>query len=112
MRLVWSAFAITDRDEFTNTSNPRARVTQRWWTSGSLKVSNSCLTFLESGRAGRVAGTRECVVPRSPYIAADAVTGDVIRILRILHGAQRWPEEFTGSCNASPASRVLCAAAQ
>ena len=52
------------------------------------------LDFPESGRVGRVTGTRECVIQRSPYIAAYTVTGEVIRILRVLHGAQLWPDEF------------------
>ncbi|TIP73791.1 MAG: type II toxin-antitoxin system mRNA interferase toxin, RelE/StbE family, partial [Mesorhizobium sp.] len=28
------------------------------------------------------------------YIAAYAVMADAVRILRILHGAQRWPDEI------------------
>jgi toxin ParE1/3/4 len=41
----------------------------------------------ESGRIGRVAGTRELVVNRTPYIAAYAIVEDRIRVLRVLHGA-------------------------
>ncbi|MFW8696063.1 type II toxin-antitoxin system mRNA interferase toxin, RelE/StbE family, partial [Mesorhizobium japonicum] len=28
------------------------------------------------------------------YVAAYAVTAETIRILRVLHGAQRWPDEL------------------
>jgi toxin ParE1/3/4 len=52
------------------------------------------LDFPESGRPGRVAGTRELVVPHTPFIAAYAVTADRVRILRILHGAQVWPDDI------------------
>ncbi|MGH0218803.1 type II toxin-antitoxin system RelE/ParE family toxin [Sinorhizobium meliloti] len=52
------------------------------------------LDFPESGRPGRVAGTRELVFPRTPYIAAYMVMADRIRILRVLHGAQKWPSEL------------------
>ncbi|TJV25813.1 MAG: type II toxin-antitoxin system mRNA interferase toxin, RelE/StbE family, partial [Mesorhizobium sp.] len=45
-------------------------------------------------RPGRIAGTRELVVARTPYIAAYAVVADTVRILRILHGAQMWPDEI------------------
>jgi addiction module RelE/StbE family toxin len=45
----------------------------------------------EIGRRGRVAGTRELVVPRTPYIVIYRVGGDVVSILRVLHGAQDWP---------------------
>lgn len=50
--------------------------------------------FPESGRPGRVPGTRELVIPRTPYVVAYALTGDRIRILRVLHGAQMWPDDL------------------
>jgi plasmid stabilization system protein ParE len=45
----------------------------------------------EAGRLGRVAGTRELVIAGTPYIAAYRVTREVVTILRLLHGARRWP---------------------
>ena len=50
--------------------------------------------FPESGRPGRVAGTRELVIGRTPYIAAYAVLESKVRVLRILHGAQIWPDSL------------------
>jgi toxin ParE1/3/4 len=43
------------------------------------------------GRPGRVKGTRELVIDRTPYIAAYRISGSAILILRVLHGAQQWP---------------------
>jgi len=43
------------------------------------------------GRPGREPGTRELVLSRTPYIAVYRVMPSRIEILRILHGAQRWP---------------------
>lgn len=43
------------------------------------------------GREGRVSGTRELVVTRTPFIAVYRITATHIEILRILHGAQQWP---------------------
>ena len=48
----------------------------------------------EMGRPGRVEGTRELVVPRTPYIVAYQILGKTLRILRVLHGAQQWPDEM------------------
>lgn len=43
------------------------------------------------GRAGRVPGTRELVVPETPYIIPYRVHAKRIEILRVFHGARRWP---------------------
>ena len=48
----------------------------------------------EMGRLGRVIGTRELIINRTPYIAAYFVEEDTVIILRILHGAQRWPKKL------------------
>ncbi len=50
--------------------------------------------FPLSGRTGRVEGTRELVIPSTPFIAAYTIEGARIVILALYHGAQRWPERF------------------
>ena len=44
------------------------------------------------GRNGRVKGTRELVVGRTPYIVVYRVRNKRIEILHLLHGAQQWPQ--------------------
>ncbi|SEF11629.1 addiction module toxin, RelE/StbE family [Burkholderia sp. WP9] len=41
-------------------------------------------------RAGRVRGTRECVITEN-YLLIYRITGDVVQILRVLHARQQWP---------------------
>ncbi len=48
-------------------------------------------TFPYRGRPGKKEGTREIVLFPLPYIVVYQITGDVIHIARILHGAQKWP---------------------
>jgi len=43
------------------------------------------------GRFGRVPGTRELVIPRTPFIMPYKLEGKVIHVLRVFHGARRWP---------------------
>jgi toxin ParE1/3/4 len=50
--------------------------------------------FPEKGRAGRVDGTRELVVPGTPYIVVYRLKDTGVQILSILHGARRWPSHF------------------
>jgi toxin ParE1/3/4 len=47
--------------------------------------------YPESGRFGRVRGTYELVIVRTPLIMVYRIESDTITILRVLHGAQRWP---------------------
>lgn len=46
------------------------------------------------GRPGRVPDTRELVVTGTPFIVPYRVQGDVIEIIAVFHGAQRWPAEL------------------
>jgi plasmid stabilization system protein ParE len=41
-----------------------------------------------------VAGTRELVVYRTPYIVAYSIAEDHIDILAVMHGARKWPDRF------------------
>ena len=74
MKLFWSAFALADRDGiFTHieADNPRAAIAVGERIAAAAR---RLVDFPQSGRPGRVAGTRELVVTGTPYIAAYAVT--------------------------------------
>ncbi|MBZ9603350.1 type II toxin-antitoxin system RelE/ParE family toxin [Phyllobacterium chamaecytisi] len=91
MKLVWAQFALSDRDgifTYIEAGNPRAATHV---DEQIVLALHRLLDFPESGRPGRLAGTRELVIPRTPHDAAYSVTADTVRILRILHGAQMWP---------------------
>nr|WP_246800169.1 type II toxin-antitoxin system RelE/ParE family toxin [Rhizobium leguminosarum] len=45
------------------------------------------------GRAGEIRGTRELVIPATPYIVAYRVRDDHIEVLFVQHGAREWPDE-------------------
>jgi toxin ParE1/3/4 len=46
------------------------------------------------GRPGRVPGTRELVITGTPFVVPYRLRGQTIQILRVYHGARRWPESF------------------
>ena len=46
------------------------------------------------GRPGRVKGTRELVLSGLLYVIPYLDQGDSIIILRVLHGAMKWPDQF------------------
>lgn len=47
--------------------------------------------FPAIARPGRVAGTRELVVVGTPFMVVYRIETAIVVILRVLHGAQRWP---------------------
>lgn len=94
MRLEWSVFALDDRNaifDYIEADSPQAAVTVDNRIQGQVE---GLIQFPELGRSGRVEGTRELVIQRTPYIAAYRLEGNTIRILRVLHGAQLWPKEM------------------
>ena len=48
----------------------------------------------DAGRPGRVHGTRELVIADTPFILPYRVVNNTVQILRVLHGARKWPEQF------------------
>jgi toxin ParE1/3/4 len=46
------------------------------------------------GRPGRVAGTRELIILGTPYVIPYRIRGDQVEILRVFHGARRWPKNL------------------
>lgn len=58
------------------------------------EAAQGLLAYPERGRPGRRRGTRELVVPSTPFIIAYRVTSDSIDVLAVLHGARRWPRRF------------------
>ncbi|UFW92126.1 type II toxin-antitoxin system RelE/ParE family toxin (plasmid) [Bradyrhizobium barranii] len=84
MKLVWSRFALFDRDgifSYIEAENPRAAV------HVDEQIANAArrlLDFPDSGRPGRVAGTRELVIPRTSYVIEILVPPESLPILEWL----------------------------
>ena len=45
----------------------------------------------EMGRPGRVLGTRELVVPGTPYIIPYRVRRERLELMAVFHGRRQWP---------------------
>lgn len=94
MRLVWAQYALEDRRavyDHIEADDPRAAALV------DIRITEAVIgliDFPESGRLGRVEGTRELVVGRTPCLVAYRILDETVRILRVLHGAQLWPDEL------------------
>ncbi|HEX6959988.1 MAG TPA: type II toxin-antitoxin system RelE/ParE family toxin [Ferrovibrio sp.] len=83
-----------DRDrifDYIEQDNPHAAVALEERIGEQIEL---LAAFPESGRPGRIEGTRELVINHTPYIAAYCISSDAVRILRPLHGAQLWPDQL------------------
>jgi toxin ParE1/3/4 len=91
-RVVWQPRALADFDAqiaFIAEANPAnaTRVADR------IEAVVSLLRVNPVGRAGRVPGTFEFVVPKTAYIVAYALSDDghTLHVLRVIHAARHWP---------------------
>ena len=96
MRVIWYPRARADLRAiraYIAKDDPRAavRIIEQIFGSTRRLVAHPHL-----GRPGRVHGTRELVVTGTQYLVPYQVRSDHIAILRVYHGAQRWPESFEG----------------
>jgi toxin ParE1/3/4 len=47
-----------------------------------------------AGRAGRIPGTRELVVPGTPWILPYRIRRGFVDIVAVNHGARKWPDDL------------------
>ena len=93
MRLEWSVYAVADREDiftYIEVESPRAAISVDERIGEHVR---QLLHYPESGREGRVEGTRELVVVRTPYVVVYRLAEEAVIILRVLHGARRWPDD-------------------
>jgi len=94
MKIIWSAASVRQLqqvfDYLQGESSGPATTMRRRILETVLRLGQ--MPF--SGRIGRVEGTREAVVPRTPYLVVYRVSEPFVEIVGIWHGAQQWPTGF------------------
>ena len=94
MKVIWLRTALRNLDEiaaFIARDDPAsaARVVGRI-QDATVRLGR----HPESGRPGRVVGTRELIVTGLPLILAYQVQRARVEILCVLHTSRRWPEQL------------------
>lgn len=88
MKIVWTRRAVRHFEalrEYIAQDNPAARrVGQRIIESVELLRDQPHM-----GRPGRVVGTRELVIPDTPYIIPYRMRGERLELIAIFHGRQK-----------------------
>lgn len=93
MKIVWNQHALDDRDanlEYVGRGSPAAAIQLDDEVEQQV---DTLINYLMIGRIGRVPGTRELVILRTPYIAVYQIDEQqqCIEVLRILTNWQQWP---------------------
>ena len=94
MKVIWSRRAIRHltalREYIAQDSDKNAALVAR----RILNAVELLETQPQMGRPGRLLGTRELVVPQTPYIIPYRIKGDSIGLAAVLHGRQKWPSKL------------------
>jgi addiction module RelE/StbE family toxin len=92
MRIRWTEPAASDLTRICDYIRDHdAPETARRGDLTIYESVRSLARFPHRGRVGCRQDTRELVLPPLPFLAIYRIRGDVIEILRTLHGAQNWP---------------------
>ena len=94
MKVVWSRRALRHsvylRQRIEKDSEQNAALVAR----RILKAVDLLQSHPGIGRIGRVVGTRELVVPETPYVIPYRVRGSTIEVVRVYHSARPWPKRL------------------
>jgi toxin ParE1/3/4 len=94
MKLIWTRRAIrhlTAVRDYIAEDSPNAA---QQLVSRILGAMDRLAEQPHMGRAGRIAGTRELVIPGTPYVIAYRFRRDRLELIAVVHGRQKWPEKF------------------
>lgn len=94
MKLVWTRQAHADRKKIREYILQHAPAAALALDELFSEKASLLLEHLNLGRTGRVPGTRELVAHRN-YILIYDLSGDTVRVLRLLHVARQWPPRYT-----------------
>jgi toxin ParE1/3/4 len=89
-QLVWTSAARADLDsiaEYHAAADPRVGDT----IVGRIEEAAAKLARRDTGRPGRIVGTREKSVSKTAHIIVYEVHGDLLMVFRIVHTARDWP---------------------
>ena len=90
MQLRWTEEAANDLERIADYLLIHAPDRAQELVRRVYDASTTLLRFPNRGRSGKRGGTRELVLAPLPYIVVCMVRGDLVFVVRVLHGAQQW----------------------
>ena len=94
MRVRWTRRALREQDEAFEWIVAEHRAAAAEVIDRIRAASRLLGEQPRIGRPGRVPGTRELVVNRTPYVLVYRVAAETVDILAVMHQARNWPAGF------------------
>lgn len=91
MQLRWAASAEADLERIADYLSQHTPLHADRLIWSIYRAPEILLRSPLIGREGRRPATRELVLAPMPWIVIYVVRNDTIDVVRVLHGAQRWP---------------------
>lgn len=91
MKVIWSRRAIRHLIALRKYIAQDSEQNEVLVVERILKAIDILGTQVEMGRAGRISGTRELVMPNTPYVVPYRVRGERLELVAVFHGRQKWP---------------------
>ena len=91
MNVVWSRRAIRNLVQLREHIEKDSERTAALVAGRILKAVALLQSQSEIGRPGRVVGTRELVIPDTPYLIPYRVRRGRLELIAVFHGRQKWP---------------------
>jgi toxin ParE1/3/4 len=88
VRVIWTYRAIRHLTNLRSYIERGKTQAARPVAERIVAASESLAAHPEMGRPGRKSGTRELIIPNTPYVIPYNVKGKIVIILAVFHGAQ------------------------
>ena len=92
MKVDWTPLAISHLQstyQYLAADNPAAA---EKIIGQILSAAERLADYPSMGRSGRIEGTRELVIPGTPFIVAYRIRRNDLQILAVMHTSRKWPE--------------------
>jgi toxin ParE1/3/4 len=91
--IVWLPEAIAEKDDILDYIAERNVLAALGVDAHIEQQIKQLLEFPLLGRKGRITGSFELVISRTPYLVAYQIEGGQVQILHVFHERRNWPPE-------------------
>jgi toxin ParE1/3/4 len=94
VRIEWLPVAVANSEsqiDYIAERDPRAALAMGEAIGAAIR---DLADYPKIGRPGRVPGSRELVVRGTPYVIAYRLEPGCVVVVRLMHGAQHWPDKL------------------